>query len=58
MHLCAEGVGAEVKHASVVSCKEENALWAAGVLGTNNPTPLWHAGFFSQWKEFLPSWWK
>ena len=47
-----EGVGAEVKHASVVSCEEENALWAADVLGTNNPTALLRAVFFLNGKNF------
>ena len=41
-----------MKHTSIVSCEEENALWAADVLGTNNLTALLHAVFFLNGKNF------
>ena len=50
--LRTEGVGAEVKHASIVSREEEDALWAADVLGTNNPIALLRAVFFLNGKNF------
>ena len=50
--LRTEGVDAEVKHASIVTREEENVLWAADVLGTNNPTALLCAVFFLNGKNF------
>ena len=41
--LRAESVGAEVKHASVVSKEEEEALWQEGILGSSNPKSLLRA---------------
>ena len=38
--LCSEGVGAEIKHASVISTEEEEALWEQGILSCDNPTSL------------------
>ena len=47
-----KGVGAEVKHASIISSKEENALWDAGILGCDNPKSLLRAVFYLKWKNF------
>ena len=45
-----EGVGASVKHASVISHKEESALWDAGVIGVHSPKALLNAIFFMNGK--------
>lgn len=42
--LRSKGVGAEVKHASVVTIKE--LLWTQGILGWENPKPLVNAVFY------------
>ena len=49
--LCSEGVGAEVKHASI-STKEEEALWEQGILGCDNPKSLLCAAFYLNDKIF------
>ena len=41
-----KGIGAEHKHASVITTKDEDALWAAGSLGTSKPMSLQHTVFF------------
>lgn len=46
--LRSEGVGAEVKHASVISTEEVEALWGQGILGCDNPK--------STTCSFLPKW--
>ena len=38
--LRSAGVEAEVKHASVITADEEEALWANKVIGTHNPKVL------------------
>ena len=48
-----EGVGAEVKHATVISIEHEEILWKNGVLGVNSPesllrTVFLHCGFVLQ----------
>lgn len=40
------GVGAEVKHTSVISKGEENMLWEKGVLGVDTPESLLRAVFY------------
>ena len=47
-----DGVGAEVKHASVVTSEEEAALWENGVLSTENPKALLSAVFYCNGKNF------
>ena len=32
-----EGVGVQVKHASIITIEEENLLWEQGVLSLSNP---------------------
>ena len=54
--LRSEGVGAEVKHASVISLEEEEALWEQGILGCDSPKSLLRAVFYLNGKKFLPSW--
>lgn len=49
--LHTEGVGAEVKHASIISPKEENALWAEGILGRDNLKSLLRAVFYLNGKN-------
>ena len=44
--LRVEGVGIVVKHASLISKEEENALWDSGVLGDD--TPEYGAPFVSK----------
>ena len=44
--LRTEGVGAEVKHTSVISPEEENALWESDVLGVKTPKSLLYAVFY------------
>ena len=45
-------VGAEVKHASVITSEEEDALWENGVLSTENPKALLSAVFYCNGKNF------
>ena len=47
-----EGIGTEVKHASIMSPREENYLWEAGVLGVENPKSLLFAVFYCNGKNF------
>ena len=47
-----DGIGAEVKHASIVTSEEEDALWQSGVLGSTTPKALLNAVFFSNGKNF------
>ena len=47
-----EGIGTEVKHASIISPSEENYLWEAGVLGVENPKSLLFAVFYCNGKNF------
>ena len=44
--LHSEGVGAEVKHASIISTEEEEDLWEQGTLGCDNPKSLLRAVFY------------
>ena len=46
-----QGAGAEGKHARIISPEQENALWAEGILGSDNPKCC----FLPQWEELLPS---
>ena len=50
-----DGVGAEVKHASVITKQEENLLWEKGVLGTKS---LAEICVLLQRERFLPKRWK
>ena len=49
--LRAEGVGTVVKHATLISKEEENALWENGVLGEGTPTQLLNAVFYYNGKN-------
>ena len=51
--LLVKGVGARVKHASVITREEENLLWEQGVLNLNNPLGLLRAVFYSNGKVFF-----
>ena len=42
-----EGVGAEVKHATVISIEHEETLWKNGVLGVNSPESLLRTIFYT-----------
>lgn len=42
------GIGAEVKHAEVMSMDEEDVLWRTGTRGTSSPPSLMNAIFFLQ----------
>ena len=46
------GVGAEVKHTSLISTEEENELWEKGVLGIDTPEALLNAVFYLNGKYF------
>ena len=50
--LRSNGIGAEVKHAEVITTDEENSLWTNGVLGTQSPKALLAAVFYSNGKNF------
>ena len=41
-----EGIGADVKHALVISKKDEATLWSSGVLGSDTPECLLRAVFY------------
>ena len=45
------GVGADVKHASLVTKEEENALWEKGVMGLDTPERLFYAVFYYNGKN-------
>ena len=47
-----EGIGAEVKHTSLISKEEENLLWENCVLGIDNPLQLLRAVFYMNGKVF------
>ena len=46
-----EGVGASVKHASLINKDEENILWQHGVLGDDTPERLLRAVFYCNGKN-------
>lgn len=46
------GIGADVKHASVVTPDEEDILWKTRTLGDHNPVALQRAVFFYVGKAF------
>ena len=46
------GVGAEVKHAPVISAEEEDQLWRLGAVGIDSPKALLRAVFFYVGKTF------
>ena len=50
--LRASGIGAEVKHTSIISKEEENLLWEKGVMGVDKPESLLRAVFFYNGKNF------
>ena len=50
-NLRKEGVGAEVKHASIFSPEEELKLWSSGAVGTHSPLALVRAVFFTLGKS-------
>ena len=41
-----KGVGAVVKHASVITVDEENHIWQQGIIGDHSPTALLRAVFY------------
>ena len=50
-NLRKEGVGAEVKHASIFSPEEELKLWSSGAIGTHSPLALVRAVFYTLGKS-------
>ena len=46
-----EGVGAVVKHATIVTSSEEDTLRASNVIGDHTPLALQRAVFFSMWER-------
>ena len=48
-----DGIGAEIKHAAVISEEEEALLWKEGILGSSCPRALLRAVFFSEWEKLL-----
>ena len=42
-----EGIGAEVKHAAVISLEHEELLWQKGALGVHSPDSLLRAVFYT-----------
>ena len=50
--LQVEGVGVQVKHASIITKEEENLLWEKGVLSLSTPLGLLRAVFYSNGKGF------
>ena len=47
-----KGIGTEYKHASLLTIEDEDALWAAGSLGTSTPLCLQHTVFFMWGSSF------
>ena len=50
--LRVEGVGVQVKHASIITIEKESLLWEQGVLSLNNPLGLLRTVFYSNEKVF------
>ena len=47
------GVGADVKHAEIITSEEEETLWSAGVLGVSSPKAFASCHFLPEWQELL-----
>ena len=41
-----EGIGADVKHATVISLEHEELMWKKGAIGVDSPASLLRATFF------------
>ena len=50
--LHSQGIGAVVRHTEIFTADEEERLWSTGVLGTDTPTKLQRAVFFTIGKRF------
>ena len=48
-----EGVGGEIRHASIITEEEEERLWKLGILGDESPKALVQSVFFPKWKKLL-----
>ena len=48
-----DGIGAQIKHAVVISEEEEALLWKEGILGSSSPRALLRAVFFLNGKKLL-----
>ena len=46
------GIGSKVKNTELITKEEENKLWMCGEMGTDSPTALQNAVFFSNGKNF------
>lgn len=55
--LRADGIGASVKHAEVITREEEEQLWESGVMGVGNPRALANAVFFCKREELVSTRW-
>ena len=51
-NLHKEGVGVEIRHASIISEEEEVILWEWQILGCHSPKALVRAFFFRNGKKF------
>ena len=49
-NLRCQGIGAEVRHAPIITPAEEEKLWLTAVLNINNPRSLQRAVFYSRAK--------
>ena len=54
--LRSQGIGAEVRHAPIITPNEEEKLWLTEVFNINNPKALQRAVFYYIEKCFLYSW--
>uniref|UniRef100_A0A1X7U4V1 Uncharacterized protein n=1 Tax=Amphimedon queenslandica TaxID=400682 RepID=A0A1X7U4V1_AMPQE len=50
--LRCQGIGAEVKHASLITSEEEELLWTSHILSTKDPKSLLYAVFYCNGKNF------
>lgn len=47
-----EGIGASVHHAPIITLEDENLFWSSGALGTDNPSSLLRAVFYTAGLHF------
>ena len=50
--LLADGVGAEVKHTSLILTEKEDELWDKGLVGIDTPQALLNTVFYLNGKHF------
>ena len=52
-----EGIGADVKHAAVISLEHEELVWKNGAIGVDSPASLFRTTFLYCRTSLLFAWW-